>query len=88
MPGGYSADALRARILNQSSVSLGNGLGRLADRVFRIGHLGDFNDASLLGTLAAIEAGLVGAGIPIQSGGVSQAISVLSAVEPLRAAAE
>ena len=64
-PEGHSADALRSLILSQVFVSLGNGLGRLAHRVFRIGHLGGFNDATTLGTLAAVERGLTRAGIAI-----------------------
>ncbi|THD49669.1 MAG: aminotransferase class V-fold PLP-dependent enzyme [Bradyrhizobium sp.] len=89
MPEGHSADALRADILGQASVSLGNGLGRLADRVFRIGHLGDFNDASILGALAAIESALLSRGVPAQAGGVSQAISYFAQKRrPMRAAAE
>jgi alanine-glyoxylate transaminase/serine-glyoxylate transaminase/serine-pyruvate transaminase len=88
MPEDQSADALRAIILSQSSVSLGNGLGRLADRVFRIGHLGDFNDATILGTLAAIEAGLLSAAVPIKSGGVTAAIASLNGRDTLAAAAE
>jgi alanine-glyoxylate transaminase/serine-glyoxylate transaminase/serine-pyruvate transaminase len=79
MPEGFSADALRGTILQRSGVSLGNGLGRLADKVFRIGHLGDFNEASLLGTLAAIETGLLADGIPAQAGGVGAAIAYLAA---------
>jgi alanine-glyoxylate transaminase/serine-glyoxylate transaminase/serine-pyruvate transaminase len=82
MPEGYSADALRAAILERSSVSLGNGLGRLADKVFRIGHLGDFNEASLLGTLAAIETGLLACGVPARAGGVSEAIAYLADARP------
>ena len=77
-PEGHSADALRSLILSQSSVSLGNGLGRLADRVFRIGHLGGFNDATTLGTLAAVERGLTRAGIAIRAGGVNAAIASMA----------
>lgn len=88
MPEGCSADALRARVLSQSSVSLGNGLGKLADRVFRIGHLGDFNDAATLGTLAAIEAGLSAQGIPHRGGGVSAAIAALTENASVAIAAE
>jgi alanine-glyoxylate transaminase / serine-glyoxylate transaminase / serine-pyruvate transaminase len=78
LPQGHSADALRQRILQDSNMSLGNGLGPLADQVFRIGHLGDFNDASVLGTLAAIEMGLKTRGIPVGDGAIEAAIEVLS----------
>jgi alanine-glyoxylate transaminase/serine-glyoxylate transaminase/serine-pyruvate transaminase len=78
LPDGHSADRLRALVLARSSVSLGNGLGVLADRVFRIGHLGDFNAPALLGALAAIEMGLDEAGIPHRKGGVAQAMSTLA----------
>lgn len=79
LPSGFSADGLRAEILARSSVSLGNGLGRLADRLFRIGHLGDFNDPMILGTLAAIEMGLAACGVPYRPGGVEKAMSCLAA---------
>ena len=79
---------IRARILEQSSVSLGNGLGRLSDKVFRIGHLGDFNDVSVLGTLAAIEAGLIASSVPIRAGGASHAIASLARPAASAAAAE
>jgi alanine-glyoxylate transaminase/serine-glyoxylate transaminase/serine-pyruvate transaminase len=78
LPEGVSADALRAEILARSSVSLGNGLGRLADRVFRIGHLGDFNDPTLLGALASIEIGLMIQGVRHTAGGVGSAMTVLA----------
>ena len=58
VPASLDADALRAAILERYDLSLGNGLGKLAGRVFRIGHLGDFNDLMLAGTLAGIEMGL------------------------------
>jgi len=74
MPGGHSADALRKVIHEQLNMSLGNGLGRLKDRVFRIGHLGDFNDLMLGGTLAGVEMGLSLAGVPHQEGGVQAAL--------------
>ena len=64
MPDGQDADALRRLILERFDLSLGNGLGRLAGRVFRIGHLGDFNDLMLAGTLAGIEMGLQPSGLP------------------------
>ena len=82
MPEGYSADALRATVLAQSDISLGNGLSKVADRVFRIGHLGDFNDAMLLATLTGVERGLARAGVPHEPGGVAEAIRVLDETEP------
>jgi len=74
LPEGYSADALRAQILDRCNVSLGNGLGRLADTVFRIGHLGDFNEPAIIGTLGAIAEGLQVMGIPHREGGVEAAL--------------
>ena len=78
LPQGHSADALRRQILQDANLSLGNGLGPLADRVFRIGHLGDFSDTSVLGTLAAIEMGLKTQGVPLGDGAIEAAIDVLS----------
>lgn len=78
LPEGHSADRLRKEILERTNTSLGNGLGILADRVFRIGHLGDFNAASVLGTLAAVEVGLKATGIPYRSGGLDAAIETLN----------
>jgi alanine-glyoxylate transaminase/serine-glyoxylate transaminase/serine-pyruvate transaminase len=78
VPEGHSADRLRAIILERFNMSLGNGLGILKDRVFRIGHLGDFNDLQLLGTLGGVEMGLRAAGIPHASGGVQAAIDYLA----------
>ncbi|HEX3349675.1 MAG TPA: aminotransferase class V-fold PLP-dependent enzyme [Acetobacteraceae bacterium] len=78
VPEGHSADALRAAILERYNMSLGNGLGRLKDRVFRIGHLGDLSDLQVVGTLGGVEMGLRRAGIPHQSGGVQAAIDYLS----------
>ena len=75
---GHSADALRALILERFNMSLGNGLGRLKDRVFRIGHLGDINDLTLLGALAGVEMGLQLAGVPHQKGGVAAALEWLA----------
>jgi alanine-glyoxylate transaminase / serine-glyoxylate transaminase / serine-pyruvate transaminase len=77
LPAGHSADALRRTILAQSNMSLGNGLGILADKVFRIGHLGDFNDPSVTGTLAGVEMGLAAAGIPYRPGGVQAAMEYM-----------
>jgi alanine-glyoxylate transaminase/serine-glyoxylate transaminase/serine-pyruvate transaminase len=78
IPEGKSADALRALILQRFNMSLGNGLGQLKDRVFRIGHLGDFGDLQLIGTLGGIEIGLRAAGVPHRPGGVQAAIDHLA----------
>lgn len=78
LPEGHSADALRATILKRFNMSLGNGLGQLKDRVFRIGHLGDFGDLQLIGTLGGVEMGLREAGIPHQRGGAQAAIDYLA----------
>jgi alanine-glyoxylate transaminase / serine-glyoxylate transaminase / serine-pyruvate transaminase len=78
LPEGHSADNLRATILERSNMSLGNGLGQLADRVFRIGHLGDFNFVSVTGTLAGVEMGLAVCGIPHRPGGVEAAMGYLT----------
>ena len=78
VPEGHSADALRATILEKYNMSLGNGLGMLKDRVFRIGHLGDFGDLQLIGTLGGVEMGLRVAGVPHKPGGVQAAIDYLA----------
>jgi alanine-glyoxylate transaminase/serine-glyoxylate transaminase/serine-pyruvate transaminase len=78
VPEGHSADALRATILERYNMSLGNGLGMLKDRVFRIGHLGDFSDLQLIGTLGGVEMGFRAAGVPHHSGGVQAAIDFLA----------
>jgi alanine-glyoxylate transaminase/serine-glyoxylate transaminase/serine-pyruvate transaminase len=78
MPGDHSADRLREVILDNFAMSLGTGLGRLADTVFRIGHLGDFNDLMLAGTLSGVEMGLTLAEIPHQPGGVRAALDYLA----------
>jgi alanine-glyoxylate transaminase/serine-glyoxylate transaminase/serine-pyruvate transaminase len=78
VPEGHSADALRAAILDKYNMSLGNGLGILRDRVFRIGHLGDFGDLQLIGTLGGVEMGLRVAGVPHRSGGTQAAIDYLA----------
>jgi alanine-glyoxylate transaminase/serine-glyoxylate transaminase/serine-pyruvate transaminase len=78
MPEGHDADALRAVILDGYDLSLGQGLGRLKGRIFRIGHLGDFNDLTLVGTLAGVEMGLRRAGVPGRAGGVQAAIERLA----------
>jgi alanine-glyoxylate transaminase/serine-glyoxylate transaminase/serine-pyruvate transaminase len=78
MPDGYNADVFRKLILERFNMSLGNGLGRLAGKVFRIGHLGDFNDLMLAGTLSGIEMGLAIANIPFSKGGVMAALDYLA----------
>jgi alanine-glyoxylate transaminase/serine-glyoxylate transaminase/serine-pyruvate transaminase len=78
VPEGHSANALRATILAKHNMSLGNGLGQLNDRVFRIGHLGDLGDLQLVGTLGGIEMGLRAAGIPHRAGGVQAALDYLA----------
>ena len=78
LPEGADADAFRATVLDRFNMSLGNGLGRLAGRVFRIGHLGDFNDLMLIGTLGGVEMGLAASGIAYQRGGVTAAMDYLS----------
>jgi len=78
MPQDHSADNLRQVILENFDMSLGTGLGRLADKVFRIGHLGSFNDLMLAGTLSGVEMGLSLAGVPYQSGGVQAALDHLA----------
>ena len=78
MPDGHDADALRKVILDRYDMSLGTGLARLKGRVFRIGHLGDFNDLTLMGTLAGVEMGLHDAGVPHRQGGVAAAMDVLA----------
>jgi len=77
LPEPHDADKVRRIILERFDMSLGTGLGRLAGRVFRIGHLGRFDDLSLAGTLAGVELGLAAAGVPIERGGVTAALSVL-----------
>ena len=77
LPDGHNADAFRAGVLQNFNMSLGNGLAKLAGKVFRIGHLGDFNDLMLLGTLSGVEMGLSLANIPHQKGGVDAAMNML-----------
>ncbi|MGY6269307.1 pyridoxal-phosphate-dependent aminotransferase family protein [Achromobacter denitrificans] len=79
MPAGHGADAFRKVTLERFDMSLGQGLGKLADRVFRIGHLGYFNDLTLCGTLAGVEMGLAAAGVPHRPGGVQAAMEFLKA---------
>jgi alanine-glyoxylate transaminase/serine-glyoxylate transaminase/serine-pyruvate transaminase len=85
VPAGHDADALRQVILDRCDMSLGAGLGKLAGKVFRIGHLGDFNDLMLMGTLAGVEIGLQAAGVPHEPAGVRAAIDFLAAAAPVAA---
>jgi alanine-glyoxylate transaminase/serine-glyoxylate transaminase/serine-pyruvate transaminase len=78
VPAGHDADRVRKVILESFDMSLGTGLGKLAGKVFRIGHLGDFNDLALLGTLAGVEMGLALAGVPAKKEGVQAAMDYLS----------
>ena len=80
VPDGSDADQLRSVILEQCNTSLGNGLSKVQGKVFRIGHLGDINDVTLLGTLSGIEIGLHLADVPHQSGGVQAAIDYMKSV--------
>jgi alanine-glyoxylate transaminase/serine-glyoxylate transaminase/serine-pyruvate transaminase len=77
MPDGHSADGFRRIVAERYNMSLGNGLGRLADRVFRIGHLGDLNDIMLSAALSGVEMGLANAGVPHRTGGVQAALEFL-----------
>lgn len=77
MPQGHDADRLRAIILDNFDMSLGAGLSKLAGAVFRIGHLGHFNDLMLAGTLSGVEMGLRLAGVPHQPGGLAAALDRL-----------
>jgi alanine-glyoxylate transaminase/serine-glyoxylate transaminase/serine-pyruvate transaminase len=77
MPDGYDAAALLDLVLKKFDMSLGIGLGKVKGKIFRIGHLGDFNDLMLAGTLAGLEMGLSLAGIPFAKGGVAAALDYL-----------
>jgi alanine-glyoxylate transaminase / serine-glyoxylate transaminase / serine-pyruvate transaminase len=78
MPDGHDADAFRKVILDRFDMSLGTGLGKLAGKAFRIGHLGSFNDLMLAGTLGGVEMGLAAAGVPHRPGGVTAALAHLA----------
>src|SRR5712671_1923831 len=89
MPAGHDADRVRKVILEAFDLSLGTGLTKLSGKMFRIGHLGDFNDLTLMGTLAGVEMGLELAGVPVKKDGVQAAMQYLSecAKAPARRAA-
>jgi alanine-glyoxylate transaminase/serine-glyoxylate transaminase/serine-pyruvate transaminase len=78
VPEGHSADRLREVILEHFNMSLGTGLSKVAGKVFRIGHLGDTNDLTILGALSGVEMGLEIAGIPHRKGGVQAAMTYLA----------
>lgn len=78
LPEGYDSDSLRKVILDEYNMSLGMGLNKIKGKVFRIGHLGDFNDLMLAGALAGVEMGLKKSKIPFKSGGIMAAIDYLS----------
>jgi alanine-glyoxylate transaminase/serine-glyoxylate transaminase/serine-pyruvate transaminase len=77
MPEGHDEAEFRQVVLERFDMSLGAGLSQLKGKVFRIGHLGDFNDLTLMGTLAGVEMGLAAAGVPHRAGGVRAAMDVL-----------
>lgn len=79
LPDGHDADAFRACALERLNLSLGAGLGRLKRRVFRIGHLGDFNELMLAGTLCGVEMALHWSGVPFTRGGIAAALDELTA---------
>ena len=91
LPEGKGADAFRKVVLDTFDMSLGAGLNKLKDKVFRIGHLGDTNDLTIMGALAGIEMGFDLAGVPYKKGGAQAAIDVIArhhAKEPIAQAAE
>ena len=78
MPAGHDADRFRKLVLEHFDMSLGQGLSKLSGKIFRIGHLGDFNDLTLMGTLAGVEMGLELAAVPFRKGGVLAAMEHLA----------
>jgi alanine-glyoxylate transaminase/serine-glyoxylate transaminase/serine-pyruvate transaminase len=82
MPEGHNADEFRKIVLENFNMSLGSGLSKVAGKVFRIGHLGDFNDLTLVGTLGGVEMGLGLAGVPHQKGGTQVAMDYLAQTAP------
>jgi alanine-glyoxylate transaminase/serine-glyoxylate transaminase/serine-pyruvate transaminase len=85
VPDSVDPDALRRIILDDFDMSLGAGLSKLKGKAFRIGHLGDFNDLTLAGTLSGVEMGLQRAGIDYQPGGVQAALDYLAETAGSRA---
>jgi alanine-glyoxylate transaminase/serine-glyoxylate transaminase/serine-pyruvate transaminase len=80
MPKGYDADIIRKVILENFDMSLGTGLGKVKGKIFRIGHLGYFNDLMLAGTLSGVEMGLAISGAPFSKGGVTAALDYLGKI--------
>jgi alanine-glyoxylate transaminase/serine-glyoxylate transaminase/serine-pyruvate transaminase len=79
MPPGHNEAEFRDVVLRNFNMSLGSGLSKIAGKVFRIGHLGSFNDLMLAGTLCGVEMGLELSGVPHKSGGVAEALAHLTA---------
>lgn len=90
MPEGHNADAYRKIVLDNFNMSLGTGLNKIAGKAFRIGHLGDTNELTVLGALTGVEMGFELAGVPYKKGGVQAAISYIAetAAKPVKVAAE
>jgi alanine-glyoxylate transaminase/serine-glyoxylate transaminase/serine-pyruvate transaminase len=82
MPEGHDADAFRKVALENFNLSLGQGLTKVAGKVFRIGHLGDFNDLMLMGTLSGVEMALGLAKVPHRAGGAQAALTYLRDTAP------
>jgi alanine-glyoxylate transaminase / serine-glyoxylate transaminase / serine-pyruvate transaminase len=88
MPEGHNADAYRKIVLDTFNMSLGTGLNRLAGKAFRIGHLGDTNELTVMGALTGVEMGLTLAGVPHKKGGVDAAMAYIAdAMKPAKAKA-
>jgi len=81
LPDGYNSDAFRQVVLDHFNMSLGSGLGKVAGKIFRIGHLGDFNDLTLMGTLSGVEMGLRLFGFENARGGVDAALDYLTSIK-------
>jgi alanine-glyoxylate transaminase/serine-glyoxylate transaminase/serine-pyruvate transaminase len=90
MPAGHDADAFRKIVLEHFDMSLGQGLSKVSGKVFRIGHLGDTNDLTMLGALSGVEMGLQLAGVPHKKGGAQAAMDYLAETTktPMENAAE
>jgi len=82
MPDGHNADTFRKVVLENFDMSLGTGLSKVAGKVFRIGHLGDINDLTLIGTLSGVEMGLGLSGVPHTKGGTQAAMDFLAETAP------